>query len=92
MQFWTLLDVNLKEQLVCGVRDPSLKKKLFDAKAELTWEKALQICQQYEATSLNLKGEAVKPEFNVMNVHEMNSSNIKSNFKCKFCRFRSYNL
>ena len=52
--FGALKDETIRERIVCGVRDSSLRKKLLQV-PELTLERCIDACRSAEATSTQLE-------------------------------------
>jgi len=52
--FGALKDELIRDRIVCGVRDNSMRKKLLQV-PELTLDKCLDICRSAEATSTQLE-------------------------------------
>ena len=52
--FGALKDETIRERIVCGVRDSSLRKKLLQV-PELTLERCIDTCRSAEAASTQLE-------------------------------------
>ena len=57
--FGALKDEIIRDRIVCGVRDSSLRKKLLQV-PELTLERCIDICRSAEAASTQLEAMSVK--------------------------------
>ena len=89
--FGTLKDEMIRDRIVCGVRDSSLRKKLLQV-PELTLEKCIDMCRSAEATSTQLEAMSSQnshapppPEVNF--VKKPSKGADKSSFvkDCRFC-------
>ena len=88
--FGALKDEMIRDRIVCGVRDSSLRKKLLQV-PELTLEKCIDMCRSPEATSTQLEAMSSQnshapppPEMNF--VKKPSKGADKSSF-VKDCRF-----
>ena len=86
-EFGSLKEDLIRDRLVCGLRDNSLRKKLLQ-KPKLTLNKCLDSCRAAEATKLQM--QAMKNQNNESSdVNALKSSSEKSNVRvvndCKFC-------
>ena len=81
----------IRDRIVCGVRDSSLRKKLLQV-PELTLEKCIDMCRSAEATSTQLEAMSSQnshapppPEVNF--VKKPSKGTDKSSFvkDCRFC-------
>ena len=89
--FGALKDEMIRDRIVCGVRDSSLRKKLLQV-PELTLEKCIDMCRSPEATSTQLEAMSSQnshapppPEVNF--VQKPSKGADKSSFvkDCRFC-------
>ena len=89
--FGTLKDEMIRDRIVCGVRDSSLRKKLLQV-PELTLEKCIDMCRSAEGTSTQLEATSSQnshapppPEVNF--VKKPSKGADKSSFvkDCRFC-------
>ena len=89
--FGALKDEMIRDNIVCGVRDSSLRKKLFQV-PELTLQRCIDMCRSAEATSTQLKAMSVQnshahPPTEVNFVKKTSKGTDKSSFvkDCLFC-------
>ena len=73
--FGTLKEEMIRDRIVCGVRDSSLRKKLLQV-PELTLEKCIAMCRSADATSTQLEAVSAQnphapspPEVNLSRSH-----------------------
>ena len=86
-EFGSLKEDLIRDRLVCGIRDNSLRKKLLQ-EPKLTLDKCLDSCRAAEATKLQM--QAMTNQNNESSdVNALKSSSEKSNVRmvdyCKFC-------
>ena len=86
-EFGSLKEDLIRDRLVCGIRDNSLRKKLLQ-EPKLTPDKCLDNCRAAEATKLQM--QAMTNQNNESSdVNALKSSSEKSNVRmvddCKFC-------
>ena len=89
--FGALKDEMIRNNIVCGVRDSSLRKKLFQV-PELTLQRCIDMCRSAKATSTQLKAMSAQnshahPPTEVNFVKKTSKGADKSSFvkDCRFC-------
>ena len=89
--FRTLREEMIRDRIVCGVRDSSLRKKLLQV-PELTLQKCIDICRIAEATSTQLEDMSAQnshapppPEVNFVKKQSKGADNSSFVKDCRFC-------
>ena len=89
--FGMLKDEMLRDRIVCGVRDSSLRKKLLQV-PELTLEKCIDMCRSAEATSTQLEAMSAQilhvpppPEGNFVKKPSKGADKSPIVKDCRFC-------
>ena len=89
--FGALKDEIIRDRIVCGVRDSSLRKKLLQV-PELTLEKCIDMCRSAEATSTQLEAMSAQtshvpplPEVNFVKKPSKGAGTSPIVKDCRFC-------
>ena len=89
--FGALKDEMIRDRIVCGVRDSSLRKKLLQV-PELTLQKCIDMCRSVEATSTQLEAMSAQtshvpppPEVNFVKTPSKGADKSPIVKDCRFC-------
>ena len=89
--FGTLKEEMIRDRIVCGVRDSSLRKKLLQVPA-LRLEKCIDMCRSTEATSTQLEAMSAQnshapppPEVNFVKKPSKGADKLSFVKDCRFC-------
>ena len=89
--FGALKDEMIRDRIVCGVRDGSLRKKLLQV-PELTLQKCIDMCRSAEATSTQLEAMSAQtshvappPEVNFVKTPSKGADKSPVVKDCRFC-------